>query len=239
MACISLPTAALISGGLGAVGSIASGVIGAGAAQSAAATQAKSAKAAQASTLAMYNANKDLLSPFTTAGTFGATGVEDLLGGNGMDPSTVTNFLKQLPGYQFSLDQGLQATQSGYAAQGLAQSGPALKGAADYAEGLAGTTYQNLFGNFLQTAGLGENAASSVAGFGTQAQQQLNSLITGQGAAQAAGTVGAANSITGGIGSAFGSLGQSALLMGLYGGNTNKVNPAINPLIGPYTGDVP
>lgn len=57
--------------------------------------------------------------------------------------------LADTPGYQFALDQGLKATQNGYAAQGLGSSGAAMKGAANYAEGLASTTYQQQYQNAL------------------------------------------------------------------------------------------
>jgi hypothetical protein len=56
--------------------------------------------------------------------------------------------LSQTPGYQFTLQQGEQAVQNSAAALGLGSSGPALKGAVNYAEGLAGTTYQQQFNNY-------------------------------------------------------------------------------------------
>lgn len=57
--------------------------------------------------------------------------------------------LEATPGYQFSLQQGLMATQNAQAAQGLGTSGSALKSAATFAQGLASTTYQNQFQNAL------------------------------------------------------------------------------------------
>ncbi len=63
-----------------------------------------------------------------------------------MDEAT----LRQTPGYQFALSQGLQATQNSAAARGLGVSGAALKGAATFATGLADNTYQQQF-NQLQT----------------------------------------------------------------------------------------
>ncbi len=66
---------------------------------------------------------------------------------------TIEN-LEKTPGYQFTLDQGLKAVQNSYAAQGLGTSGAAMKGAADYAEGLASTTYQNQFKNWYDEQNL-------------------------------------------------------------------------------------
>ena len=63
--------------------------------------------------------------------------------------ATTTNLseaqLEQTPGYQFTLQQGLESTQNSAAARGLGVSGAALKGAATYATGLADNTYQNQF----------------------------------------------------------------------------------------------
>src|SRR5664279_3895511 len=55
--------------------------------------------------------------------------------------------LEKTPGYQFTLNQGLQSTQNSAAARGLGVSGAALKGAAAYATGLANTNYQTQFNN--------------------------------------------------------------------------------------------
>jgi hypothetical protein len=67
---------------------------------------------------------------------------------NGISESTLQN----TPGYQFTLGQGLESTQSSAAARGLASSGAALKGAATYATGLADSTYQNQYNDLLNTA---------------------------------------------------------------------------------------
>lgn len=59
--------------------------------------------------------------------------------------------LENTPGYKFALDQGLKATQNGFAAQGLASSGAAMKGGAQFAEGLASQTYNQQLQNYLQS----------------------------------------------------------------------------------------
>lgn len=144
-----------------------------------------------------------------------------------MDEAT----LRQTPGYQFNLNQGLKSTQNGAAARGLGSSGAALKGAATYATGLADSTYQNQFNNantnklnaynFLSGVGtMGENAAAQSGQIGaTGAANAGNSLIAG-GTAQAAGTTGAANSLTNAANSYLGyTLSQQNPLLsaGLYG----------------------
>ncbi len=85
---------------------------------------------------------------------------------NNIAPQTpqqaAANALSQTPGYQFALDQGLKATQNGFAAQGLASSGAAMKGGAQFAEGLASQTYNQQLQNYLANynagiAGVGAN----------------------------------------------------------------------------------
>jgi hypothetical protein len=87
--------------------------------------------------------------------------------------------LEKTPGYQFTLAQGLKATQNAAAARGLGISGAALKGAADYATGLADKTYQNQFANSQtiwqdQTQALQQDYLNRMQGFGvnTNLQQQ-------------------------------------------------------------------
>lgn len=123
-----------------------------------------------------------------------------------MDEAT----LRQTPGYQFNLNQGLKSVQNSAAARGLGSSGAALKGASTYATGLADSTYQNQFNNavtnktnaynFLSGLGqLGENAASQTGAYGTQAAANSGNYLTQAGTAQAAGLVGAGNSIANGL----------------------------------------
>jgi len=203
------------AGALGVAGSVASGVIGANAAQSAASTQAAAADTASNNTLAMFNKTQANLAPFVGAGTNALTQMQNLTGtnpgGNPLTAPLTAKFnptmtdLAATPGYQFTLDQGLKSTQNGFAAQGLGTSGAALKGAANYAEGLAGTTYQQQFQNYLtqnqqiynllggQTS-LGENAAATTGNQGLTATGQAGNFLTSGAAASAAGTIGAANS---------------------------------------------
>lgn len=142
--------------------------------------------------------------------------------------------LASMPGYQFQLQQGLEATQNGFAARGLGVSGAAMKGAANYATGLAQSNYLNDANIFYQnennaynklsgTANMGLNAASGAAqadlGFSGaaanamigQANQAANSNIFAA-QAQAAGQVGAANA----MGGAFSGIGNSLLGYGMY-----------------------
>lgn len=229
-------SAVLAAGAVSAGASVLSGMTSADAAKAAASTQAQAADAASANQLAEFQQIKDSLAPFLNTGTgalstlAGLTGTEP--GGNPLTASLTKPFsptmadLAATPGYQFTLGQGEQATTNGYAAQGLANSGPALKGAANYAEGLASTTYQNQFSNYLsqnqQIANIlsgqvatGENAAALTGNAGTANVSAANSLLTSGAAASAGGTVGAANATTGAINSIVSTAGNTGLLYAL------------------------
>lgn len=87
--------------------------------------------------------------------------------------------LQKTPGYQFNLTQGLKAVQNSAAARGLGVSGAAQKGAANFATGLADSTYQNQFANYVtnyqnklqgQQAGLGQHV--------TDYQNALNNYLS-------------------------------------------------------------
>lgn len=122
-------------------------------------------------------------------------------GGNplGATPFDPQSFLEKTPGYQFVKNQGLQATQNSYASHGLSESGAALKGAANYAEGLAGTTYEQRLQDYFQMLSGGQNAAAGLGQFGTQAGLNMGNTAMSGAAATAGGTIGAANAVTGGI----------------------------------------
>jgi len=122
-----------------------------------------------------------------SAGNVAQVGTNLLTG----DPAQQEAALQNLPGYQFTLNQGLESTQNAAAARGLGVSGAALKGAASYATGLADNTYnsqlQNTigqtnaltgvasgYGNNATGYGLEGSAAGNLAsGYGSNAQSQL------------------------------------------------------------------
>lgn len=219
---VGIGTAALGAGVLGAGASLASGAIGAGAAKSAAKTQVQAQEDALAQQKQMFSTVQGELQPFITAGTGAIGSVQNLLGLTGTggtagtpDTTAMNNALAATPGYQFALNQGEQAVQSNMAAQGLASSGAAIKGAESYAEGLASTTYQQQLNNYLSLMGSGQQAAEALGGMGLQSQAQSNALTVGAGQSAASGTVGAANSITGALSGVAGSLGQTAFMLGL------------------------
>lgn len=236
MPCISIPTALAIAGTATAGASVAGGLISADAARSAGKTQAAAADKAAAQQEAQFASTTANVQPFVDLGKNAIPGVENLLGiggpgTNGVpDTGKINSALENLPGYQFTKTQGLQAVQNGYAAQGLGQSGPALKGAAQYAEGLAGTQYESFLQNYLTTVAGGQNAATNLGSLGANAAQSAGNFSTSGAAATAAGTVGSANALTTGLGGLVSGLTTAALgQSGIFGG-TQKPATQSNPL---------
>jgi hypothetical protein len=186
-------------------------------------------------------------SPFTTLGgqTSATLGM--------MMPSLTASFnptMKQLentPGYQFTLGQGLKATTNANSAMGLADSGVQGKGIANYAEGLAGTTFEQQFQNYLQQKQQQYNLLMGPTQLGAQAQGQvlggaeslmgggintggmIGSNLLGGANASAAATMTGANAI-GGLGSnAMNQYMQYMLLSRLGTGGVNNANIFSDP----------
>jgi hypothetical protein len=166
-------------------------------------------------------------------------------GGNPLTAALTAPFnpsdLANTPGYQFTLNQGLEATQNGFAAQGLGSSGAAEKGAANYAEGLAGTTYNQQLQNYLQQnqqiynmimgqSNLGLSAAGALGNVSSALGSGIANSLTGIGQAQAAGTIGQANAYGGilnGLGGDIlgGYFAANSPLFGGSGGGSGSYSP--------------
>lgn len=196
--------------GISVLGSTVSGLIGSSAAGSAASTQANAANRASESAMDMYRQTREDLAPYraygVTAGNALSANLPTLTAP--FDPTQAT--LEATPGYQFTLSQGLKAVQNAAAAKGLGISGAALRGAEDYATGLADNTLKtqfdidqanktNSFNKLLQLTNTGAGAATQTGNFGVQSTQNANNFATSGAAASAAGQVGSANALGGAL----------------------------------------
>lgn len=209
---------AVIGGVTSAVGSIASSSIASSGAQKAAQTEANAQQQATAAEQQMFEEAQKTEAPYVQGGTqalseiqgeqSGAIPVPGQTGPLGAVPSLTD--MSQLPGYSFTLKQGLNATQNAAAAQGLGVSGVALKGASSYAEGLANTYYNNYLSNYwanqnnrynqlYNLVNTGQAAAGQTATAATTTGGQIGNTITNTAAGQAAAQQSAANLQAGGI----------------------------------------
>ena len=127
------------------------------------------------------------------------------------------------PGYQFRMDEGMRGVEGGAAARGGLLSGAALKAIQKYGQGLASQEYGNAYNRYTSNqtnqynrlmglVGAGQGSASQTANAAGQfGQAQANNLI-GAGNAAAAGTMGQANALVGGINQGFNNYQQNELM---------------------------
>lgn len=221
---MSFIAAAIIGGG-----AIIGGVISASGAKSAANTQANAAENAQQISENEFNTITGQEKPFMDAGTGALSALDYGLGtgpniapaggsagmgyGSLTKPFTTSDFQSLSPAYNFQLEQGQQGVRNADSAAGGAMGGAALKDLTDYNQAEANTSFNNAFNQYQTQQGnifsrlsgianLGQNAASNTGAQGTALAGQAAQSATNVGTAQAAGTVGAANAISGSISSA-------------------------------------
>jgi hypothetical protein len=193
--------------------SLASSALSAGTQLTAAGDQASAARAGQNIQQQDFEQVQKLLGPFAQAGTSALPQLQALLGIGPGGQAGIQTALQGLPGYQFALGQGEKSVQNQFSAGGLGGSGAEIKAAESYATGLAQQNYTGYLGQLQGLAGLGENAAAGVGNAGIQTGTNIASLGVGGASAQAAGLVGAGNS-----------LGQGSLLFSLLNGQNNSAN---------------
>lgn len=231
-----MPVGAIIGAGvLGAGATTYAANTAVGAQQSAANTASNTEKAA------LGQAQGDL-TPYLNLGQNAATALAAETGtAPGTNPQTAPLTapfamtpaqLATMPGYQFQLQQGEESTQNGFASQGLASSGAAQKGGINYAEGLASTSFQQQFANYLQqnqqTANIlqsqvntGEGAGGAIAGATVNTGANIASNQIGAGNAAAAGANASGAAVSGALNNGASAIYQGNLLQQLLAQNNN------------------
>jgi len=221
-----------IAVGIAGLAGAGAGIYGATAAQSAADEQVQAQRQALAFQQQVYNDQQQRIAPFVGAGQTSIAQLMAALSNGTFGPGSIPTFTaptaaeaEATPGYEFTREQGNKGILEASAAAGGSISGGTLKAIDQFNTGLAESTYNDTFTRSLQTyqqqlatqaqlyqqlltpAALGESAISSLNNTGSQTALNVGNLMAGIGNAQAAGTVGSANALSGGIGS----LGSSAL----------------------------
>jgi hypothetical protein len=232
-----------------AAGIAAAGVVGAGigayGAESAASTQAGAAENAQQISENEFNTITGQEEPFMQAGQAALPSLESGLGiggnpnapgyGSLTAPFTAQNFQQLSPAYNFQLQQGQQGVLNQDASGAGSLSGSALKDLTNYNQAQANTSFNNAFNQYQTQQGnifsrlsgiawLGSSAAANLGAQGTTLAGQQAQSAQNIGTAQAAGTVGAANAVSGGLSSSLPWLYASQLGSGGSGLNTAGQN---------------
>ena len=200
--------AGALMGGL--VGSQLGGsILGANASQSAAQDQANAAQQATNTQQGMFSQVMGNLQPYMSAGGGALSQLQSQM------PALTTPFTAQAlnsylaPNYNFQLAQGEGQIQNAGAPGGM--TGNTLAGLQSFAQNYAGNAYQNAFNNYQTQQGniyqrlgslaqLGQASATGAASGAPTFAGGISQTIQGVGAANAAGQIGVANAINGGIG---------------------------------------
>lgn len=103
------------------------------------------------------------------------------------------------PGYEFARSEGIRAIDQGASARGLLGSGGRLRELTRFGTGIANQGYQNWLSRLQSLAGVGQAASGQAASLAQQGGIQQANLTMQGGQAQAAGQVGQANALLGGI----------------------------------------
>jgi hypothetical protein len=123
--------------------------------------------------------------------------------GSLLKPFSMSDFQAD-PGYSFNLAEGQKALDRSFASRGGLLSGAALKAGMQYGTNLANQTYQdsynrfnndqsNQFNRLASLAGVGQTSANTLGTLGANMASNVGELLTQQGNAKAAGTIGSAN----------------------------------------------
>lgn len=140
----------------------------------------------------MYDQTRTDLNPYKEAGY---SALQQLMGGMGENGQFMQTFSGQDiyndPSYQFRLNEGLNAVQSGAAGQGGLLSGATQKALANYGQQAASQEYQNAYNRFnadqtnqynrlSNLTGMGQNAAAMTGNAGMQTGQAIaNNTMVG------------------------------------------------------------
>ena len=209
-----------VTGVIGAV-TVGSSLIGASASRGAAASQERAAQQASDTQRAIFERQVELQEPFREAGLKGQNRLLEYLGlggdvkAPGYGKYATAEFTPAMfqadPGYAFRLSEGMKALDRTAASRGGLLSGATLKGAQRYAQDLASQEYTNAFNRYQATrtgtlnplqslSGGAQTSANVLTGAAGTLGGQLGANIIGAGNAQAAGQIGQANAIVGGLG---------------------------------------
>lgn len=239
---------------VGGVAAIGGAVIEANAAQSAANTQAGALENAQNIQEQMFQQTQANEQPFLQGGQQALSQLNYLLGtgtpgqggtaasspaggfGSLNAPFTADTFKTLSPAYQFQLQQGRQGVLNQDASSQGAESGAALKDLISFNQGFANTSFNNAF-NQYQTqqqntfarlsgiAGLGQQAGAGYTTGAPQFASTIGQTASNIGTAQAAGQIGVANAISGGLSGAANAYGMTQAIPWLMANQGSGAGP--------------
>jgi hypothetical protein len=185
---------------------IGSSLLGSSAAGDAAETQANATRGASDLQYKMFQEQQATQKPWLEAGGRALGKLETAAD---YTPFSMNQFNAD-PGYAFRLSEGQKAMERSAAARGGLMSGGALKAATRFGQDMGSQEYTNAFNRYqteraarlqpLQSlAGVGQTAANTMGTNAGTYGTNVGNLMTSGAAASAAGTMGQANALTGGL----------------------------------------
>jgi len=133
--------------------------------------------------------------PYEAGGRAGFNALTGLLTGqqydqagklsNTLSPQERTNLFQKSPGYQFRLDQGQNSLMALQASRGGLASGGAMREMEQYSQGIASDEYGRYTDELYALAGMGQNAANSMANAEVGAGSQIANYTQQAGMAMA------------------------------------------------------
>ena len=223
-----------VGAAIGGIASLGSALIGSNAAQGAANTQAQAGQAAQNQLLGIGQNVSQLYTPYQQTGQLGLNNLNQMANSGYLTNQFNNNDLNAnlAPNYAFQLQQGQAGQNAAANATGGLVGGNAQQALSQYNQNFAQNAYQNAFSNYQAQrqnilnnnsalAGIGQNAVQGAANAQLGIGTNISNITQGIANAQAAGTIGSANAISGGLQSA----GNLYALSNLIGNNqTNGTN---------------
>ena len=204
---------------LGALGSVAGGIMGSKAAKNAARQREQANARAMEGQQKQYAETVGRYQPYEK---FGGERLNALSGKLGTPLDIMSD-----PSYKFRFEQGQKGVEGTAAGKGMLKSGDTLRALTEYGQQAASQEYGNAFKRRMQDIEMeqglagqfGMGAARDLGNFGMQKENAMTGLLTGQGEAQAQGSLGSgqswANMATG--------------LGGMASGAMNKMFPGTPP----------
>lgn len=141
-----------------------------------------------------YKVASDTIRPYQRYGGAATNKLAALAGVNGTAAQTLA--LQNDPGYQFRMNQGVQALDRSAAARGMLLSGAQTKALTGYGQGLASEELGNAFNRVQSVQSGAQSAAGTQAGLYSNRGTALANIATGQGSNLGQLTTGTTNALT-------------------------------------------
>lgn len=207
--------------GAGLAGSVISAGAQSDAADSANAATTAGNQAAIAEQQRQFDAVRQLLSPYASAGTGALTGQQNLIGLNGnAAQQTAINGIQSSPGFTSLVKQGENSILQNASATGGLRGGNTQAALAQFSPQLLNQLIQQQYSNLGGITSLGQNAAAGVGNAGMATGNNISSLLAGIGSSNAANSLAQGSAIAG-LGNGLGSAAGAYAGLGGFGNSSN------------------